>query len=381
MNVYVRELSAALARLGHRVEVYTRRDSLSQPDVVLVEPGFRVHHVTAGPLRELERDELPLYVDEFTDGIATLFRRDGRPDVIHANYWLSAQAGHRLKHEWNVPLVATFHTLERVKAESFESESRVRAQEEERIIGCCDAVLASCDVEAEQIISLYDGDRSRVSVVPLGVEHAFFSPGYRPQARRAVGRLAKGPLLLFVGRLQQLKGVDLALATSLELRRRGREHQLAIVGGPSGPDGAATLRDLHESVRRAGATRDVVFVAPQSHQRLSTWFRAADVTLVPSRAESFGLVALESCACGTPVVASDVGGLSSLVTSNVNGQLVTERSATSWANAVESVLEAGAQQRLSTNAVLRARPFTWRTAALSLSDIVQRLGSSQLVSC
>src|SRR5487761_2551576 len=292
MNVYVRELSSALARLGHEVDVYTRRDTPASRDTVLVEPGFRVHHVTAGPPAPLERDDLAAHVDDFTDAVATSFRCTGVPDAIHANYWLSGLAGHRLKHELDVPLVMTFHTLERVKAETFEPESDERARQEAAIFACADAVLASCDVEAEQFVRLYHAEPSRVHVVPLGVEHAFFAPGHRPQARRALGVDPAATMLLFVGRLQALKGVDVA-------RRRGRRATLAIVGGPSGPDGRATLARLHERVAASGTIDHVTFVAPQAHQLLSTWMRAADATLVPSRSESFGPVALESSACGT----------------------------------------------------------------------------------
>jgi D-inositol-3-phosphate glycosyltransferase len=157
--------------------------------------------------------------------------------------------------------------------------------------------------------------------------------------------------------------------------------KLAIVGGPSGPDGVSTLRDLHERVQAAGVINDVYFVAPQSHQLLSTWFRAADVTLVPSRAESFGLVALESSACGTPVVASEVGGLTTLVENNVNGVLLKNRDAGSWADAVQGLLVEDHARSLGTSAVLRAREYTWRTAAESLTSIVTTLMSSQLVRC
>ena len=318
MNVYVRELSSALARLGHEVDVYTRRDSPTGRDVEAVEPGFRVHFVTAGPARPLSREELTDHVGEFTDTVKTLFRCAGPPDAIHANYWLSGLAGHRLKHELGVPLIMTFHTLERVKADTFQAESDDRAFQEAAMVACADAILASCDVEAEQFVRLYNAEPSRVHVVPLGVEHAFFAPGYRPQARRALGLDETAVMLLFVGRLQTLKGADLALETLIELRSRGRHAALAIVGGPSGPDGRHTLEGLHRRVAEAGVIDQVAFVAPQAHQLLSTWMRAADVTLVPSRAESFGLVALESSACGTPVVASGVGGLTSLIDEGVD---------------------------------------------------------------
>ena len=381
MNVYVRELSSALARLGHEVDVYTRRDNARARDVEAVEPGFRVHHVMAGPAAPLGRGELADHVREFTDAVATSFRSSGKPDAIHANYWLSGLAGHRLKHEMNIPLIMTFHTLERVKADHFEGESEERAFQEAAIFACADAVLASCEVEAEQFVRFYNAERSRVHIVPLGVEHAFFAPGYRPQARRALGLDADKTLLLFVGRLQALKGVDLALETLIELRARGRNAMLAIIGGPSGADGRNTLAQLHERVAAAGVIEHVSFVAPQAHQLLSSWMRAADVTLVPSRSESFGLVALESSACGTPVVASEVGGLITLIEPGGNGFLVPARDPGAWANAVEVAIDPATTTAMSNSAVLLARRYTWRSAALSLASLTDQLSLSGLVHC
>jgi D-inositol-3-phosphate glycosyltransferase len=381
MNVYVRELSSAVARLGHEVDVFTRRDDAHQPAVITVEPGFRVHHVAAGPARPLERPELVHHVDEFTDLVRSSFRAEGAPDAIHANYWLSGLAGHRLKHELDIPLIMTFHTLERVKADTFRHESEERAQQEAAIFACADAVLASCDVEAEQFVRFYHASPSRVHVVPLGVQHAFFAPGYRPQARRALGLDQHSSMLLFVGRIQALKGVDVALETLIEMRTRGHNAALAIVGGPSGPDGRATLNALHDRVRGAGVIEHVTFVAPQAHQLLSTWMRAADVTLVPSRSESFGLVALESSACGTPVVASEVGGLTTLVEPDVNGFLLSSREPADWADAVETALDAEHATAMSSAAVLLARRYTWRSAGESLAALTQNLALSGLVSC
>jgi D-inositol-3-phosphate glycosyltransferase len=340
-----------------------------------------VHHVTAGPATPLDREGLTDYVGQFTDTVKTLFRCSGVPDAIHANYWLSGLAGHRLKHELNIPLIMTFHTLERVKADTFEAESDDRAFQEAAIVACADAVLASCNVEAAQFVRLYNAEPSRVHVVPLGVEHAFFAPGYRPQARRALGLDPDAKMLLFVGRLQALKGADLALETLIELRSRGDHAMLAIVGGPSGPDGRDTLERLHRRVAEAGVMQHVMFVAPQHHRLLSTWMRAADVTLVPSRAESFGLVALESSACGTPVVASDVGGLTTLIEEGVTGYLVGERDESEWANVVEQALDSDRATAMSNAAVLRARQYTWRRAGESLAAIIEQLAAESLVRC
>jgi D-inositol-3-phosphate glycosyltransferase len=380
MNVYVRELSSALARLGHEVDVFTRRDEPHQRAVVSVEPGFRVHHVPAGPAAPLSRDEFERFVPDFTEAVAEHLRVHGA-DALHANYWLSGLAGHRLKHELDLPLLMTFHTLERVKAEALGASADDRAHQEAAILACADAVLASCDVEAEQFERLYHADPARVHVVPLGVQHAFFAPGHRPQARRALGVDASSTLMLYVGRLQMLKGVDLALDTLIELRRRGQPAQLAIVGGPSGPDGRDTLEDLHRRVSDAGVIDRVSFVAPQAHQLLSTWMRAADVTLVPSRSESFGLVALESSACGTPVVASDVGGLSMLVEPGINGVLLSRRDAAAWADAVQWVTGSPHADTFAAGGVRLARRYTWRRAAESLAALVGELSASGLVRC
>jgi D-inositol-3-phosphate glycosyltransferase len=380
-NVYTREIATAAARQGHEVHAFTRRDNPFVADTVIVEPGYTVHYVTAGPIRPLDRFELLEYLDEFTQGVAAIFDHIGNPDAVHANYWLSAMVGHRLKHERGIPLVVTFHTLELVKADHFEGESAQRAIEEQTIFNCADAVLASCDVEAAQFQEFYQADPTRIHVVPLGVERAYFSPGDRRAARQALGLETEGSLLLYVGRLQALKGVDLALETLIALRSRGANVSLAIIGGPSGPDGHLTLQQLHERVSASGVMHAVRFVAPQSHVTLSTWMRAANVTLVPSRSESFGLVALESSASGTPVVASAVGGLLTLVEPGVNGALVASRSPEAWAEAVLDVLEADQSASLSNAAVLLARRYTWPSAAAALIGLVERIGSRQLVSC
>src|SRR5688500_9880221 len=204
MNVYVRELASALARAGAVCDVYTRAADAERPAVVPVEPGLRVHHVPAGPLASVAKEDLPDLVDEFTDGVLTRMRRGYEADAVHANYWLSGLAGHAIKHELDLPLMSTFHTLSRVKAEG-DSEPERRAVAEALIMGCSDAVLASCTVEAHQIADLYGADPGRLEIVAPGVDHAFFSPGYRPQARRAIGIDDDGPLLLFVGRIQPLK--------------------------------------------------------------------------------------------------------------------------------------------------------------------------------
>jgi D-inositol-3-phosphate glycosyltransferase len=234
--------------------------------------------------------------------------------------------------------------------------------------------LASCSVEAAQISDLYPADPSRIRIVAPGVDHAFFGPGDRRQARRALALGKNGPLLLFVGRIQPLKGVEVAVRTLAALGRDYPDARLVIVGGPS-ERVVALVDDL-------GLAARVDLVPPRPHELLSTYYRAADVCLVPSRSESFGLVALEAAACGTPVVASDVGGLRSLIDHGRTGFLVEEPNAESFAGWVRQVLaEPLLAERLSTGAVLRARRYTWAHAAHLLREIYAELTVGRLVEC
>src|SRR6476659_3760220 len=253
MNVYVRELVAALAQAGVRSEVYVRRWADDLPDVVDVEPGFRVVHVEAGPAG-LAKEDLPEVVDEFTDGVARHLRRQGGPDAIHANYWLSGLAGHRLKHELSLPLVSTFHTLARVKAETGDPEPDRRVEAEMEVIACSDAILASCPAEVAQLVSLYGARPERIEIVPPGVDHAFFSPGDQRGARQALAPLGLDdhPVLLFVGRIQPLKGVDVAVRALHELSTAHRDTMRVIVGGASGLDGPAEQSRVRHLVDALG---------------------------------------------------------------------------------------------------------------------------------
>ena len=392
MNVYVRELSSALARTGVECDVFTRAWSPDLPAVVNVEPGLRVHHVAAGPLAPVPKEQLRSLVDEFKEGVSARMTgqiagapRDLGYDAIHANYWLSGLAGHQLKHD--LPLVSTFHTLDRVKAESSpeevsSDEPHLRAEAEAAIMACSEVVLASCSVEADQLVELYGADPDRIRVVPPGVDHAFFAPGHRPQARRAVGLPHDGPLLAFVGRIQPLKGADIAVRVLEALAKRHENIHLVIVGGPSGPHGDSHLAELHRQVEASGLSEMVRFVAPQPHELLSTYYRAVDVCIVPSRSESFGLVALEAAACGTPVVAAAVGGLTTLVEDQLTGYLVDDHDIDGFARATEKVLEDPVHATyIAANAVERARSFTWAQAASLLHSTYEELAAERLVGC
>jgi D-inositol-3-phosphate glycosyltransferase len=384
MNVYVRELAAALARAGVGCDVYTRAYSDRLPAVVKVEPGLWVHHVPAGPLGPVLKEDLPDLVPEFTEGVLTRMAHGHPADAIHANYWLSGMAGHAIKHELDLPLVSTFHTLDRVKAEAEVGDAggELRSAKEAEVIGCSDAILASCDDEVTQLVRLYDADPTRVEIVPPGVDHAFFAPGNRQQARRALGFHPERPLLLFVGRIQPLKGLSVAAAAFAQLAAAHPDAHLVVVGGPSGVDGGAELARVQTQIAAAGLDDRVTFVPPQPHELLSSYYRAAEVVLVPSRSESFGLVALEAAACGTPVVASAVGGLTTLVDDGRTGFLVEGRDPSQFAACVDRILaDPVFAATLSADAAERADRYTWPVAAGRLRRLYGDLTARSLVEC
>lgn len=374
MNVYVHELATSLALVGIDVRVYVRRDDPSSPDMVEVEPGLRVFNVDAGPYR-VPKEDLVTLIEPFAAAVTRLEMTDpaGPADVIHANYWLSVEAGRILRATTSSPLVATFHTLAKVKTEHGDAESSLREHLEAELIGVCDAICVSNPVEAEQITTLYDVSPSRLRIIPPGVDHAFFSPGDRRGARRALV-LGDEPMVLFVGRIQPLKGLDLAVYALTEL---SPEVRLVAVGGPSGPSGPGEVDKITSMVRSAGLEDRVTFVEPQPHHLLSTYYRAADVVVVPSRSESFGLVALEAAACGTPVVAAEVGGLRSLVVDSVTGYLISSRDPADYAKRLNQILDdPELAASMGAAAALRAKEYSWPAAASLLVDLYSDVAGS-----
>jgi len=378
MNVYVRELVAALAHRGWDCTVYVRRWAENLPAEVHVEPGVRVVHIDAGP-NDLTKSQLPGVVDEFTEATLAHMSAEELPDIIHANYWLSAEVGHKLKHLIDRPLASTFHTLARVKAEHGDPEPDFRAEAEARIIGCSDVITASCVAEAHQLQRLYDAPPERIAFVAPGVDRAFFSPGDRDAARAALG-LPKGPIVLFVGRIQPLKGVGLAVQSFAHLDRE--DTTMVVVGGPSGPDGEAELSRVEDLVASEGLEDRVRFVPAQAHFMLSSYYRAADVCLTPSRSESFGLVALESAACGTPVVAAAVGGLRTLVDHGRTGFLVERRDPAVYASFLEEILDNDLMAvEMALDGAERAGRYSWPAAGAALDRVYSGLCRRNLVDC
>lgn len=377
MNVYVRELVSALAQAGVECRAYTRKWAADLPERVVVEPGFEVLHVPAGP-PALAKEALADHVGEFSEWVCKDLL-DWEPQAIHANYWLSGIAGLQIKRALGLPLITTFHTLARVKAENGDPEPEIRARAEGDVMACADVVLANCVAEADQLEDYYHAPRDRIEIVPPGVDHAFFSPGSQAGAREAIGA-GDVPLLLFVGRIQPLKGLDIAVGTLA--RSEHTDAELWVIGGASGPQGEAELARIKDLIDGYGVGKRVRFVPPQPHHLLSTFYRAADICLVPSRSESFGLVALEASACGTPVIASAVGGLLTLVDSGVTGFLMEERDPERWAAHVDLLLDDPVlARRMEISGAARARTYTWSTSAARLRRIYGDVASRALQPC
>lgn len=378
MNVYVRELTSSLARLGVECTTYTRAWKPGLPEVVDIEPNHRLVHVRAGDF-DLPKERLVDVVPEFTDTVSHHIRTHEPAQVVHANYWLSGLSGHLIKHDLNLPLITTFHTLARVKTLYGDTESREREAVESSIIGCSDAIFVSCREERDLFRSLYGNSPGTVDVITPGVDRAYFSPGSRSGARSALS-LGSQPVLLFVGRIQPLKGLDVAVETLAALGRS--DATLLVVGGASGTEGAAELARVNALADSLGVSGQIRFVEPQPHHLLATYYRAADVVLVPSRSESFGLVALEASACGTPVVATAVGGLLSLVEDGVNGYLVPERDGHLFAKRVAQILaDAQLARAMGVSAVRRSAAYSWRGAAVRMRRVVAEFAARDLVLC
>jgi len=382
MNVYVRSLGEALARAGVPCDILTRADRPRQRAIVELEPGLQVVHLDAGPRSPVVKHELLGLLDELV-AAARDHLQCGRAcfEALHANYWISGAVGHRLKHELDLPLAATFHTLARVKADAgIADDPAERSAVEAELLRCADALVVATADEGAGLCAGTDADPGRIEVVPPGVDHTLFSPGDPRTARGHLGLPTDRPVLLFVGRIQPLKGVDVAVRALAAVRDPATE--LVVVGGPSGADGPAEVARLHRLAEELGVAARVRWVPPVRHERLADWYRAADVCLVPSRTESFGLVALEAAACGTPVVAADVGGLRTLVDHGRTGFLVEGRDPDDYAALVQRLLDDEAlAAAMGASAATRAGRYTWSIAAARLRRLYSDLTARALVRC
>lgn len=364
MNVYVDELARAMAARGLEVDVFTRRHSPDLPATVSVGAGYRVHHVPAGPSQVLGPAALVPFVMPFADQVARQVQDwDSPADVVHSHYWLSGWAAIVLKRRLGLPVANSFHTLGRVKdllrRPDDAPEPLLRIATEHEVIEEADCVVASTSAEAADLLEHYGADPARICTSSPGVDHTVFHPGSKIAARRRLG-LGDGPRVLFVGRIQPLKGVDVAIEAFALVAAKTPGARLDIVGGPSGPNGGLEAELLVRRVEELSLTDRVRFRGPVPHHRLADWYRASDVLVVPSRSESFGLVAAEAQACGLPVVATRVGGLAELVEDGCSGLLVDGWDPAEHAAAILTVLtDPAVSGILSRGAVERAARFSW----------------------
>ena len=373
MNVYVIELAKRLADRGIGVDIFTRATSSALPQTVEVADQVLVKNIHAGPFEGLTKGELPGQLCVFAREV--LRSEAGQPvghyDAVHSHYWLSGQVGALARDRWGVPLVHSMHTMAKVKnaalAEGDTPEPAVRLIGEEQVVEAADMLIANTDSEAKQLIELYDADPGRVEVVHPGVDLAVFAPRSQSAARARVGLPHDAHVLVFAGRIQPLKAPDvllravaLLLEESPELRSR---LVVPVVGGPSGT-GLEHPESLAQLATALGLDGVVRFVPPVPQAELADWCAAATLVAVPSYNESFGLVAAEAQATGTPVLAAAVGGLTTVVRDGVSGLLVDSHSDRDWATAIRRVITDDCfRASLSDGAIVQSHQFAWERTA------------------
>ncbi|MFW2340504.1 MAG: glycosyltransferase [Acidimicrobiia bacterium] len=365
MNVYIDELASMMVSRGVEVDVFTRRTGETDLGIVEAPGGYRVVHVTAGPHQQLPKVASASHLPDFAAAVAEF---DNGYDLLHSHYWLSGWAGLLLKRKLGLPLANSFHTLGRVKDVSRRNdeppESLLRIAAEHDVLAGSDCVIASTPVEAEDLLQHYGADPTRLCISPPGVNHDVFSPGDRRLQRAELGLPEDDPLVLFVGRVQPLKGIDVAVEAFALLSRQHPTARLVVIGGPSGPSGSDELQNAREVADRAGVTEVVSFLQPVEHSVLARYYRAADVLLVPSRSESFGLVAVEAQASGLPVVAARVGGLAYAVADGQSGFLIDGWDPADYAEAAGAVLlDSELAVRLGKGGIEHADRFSWDATA------------------
>jgi D-inositol-3-phosphate glycosyltransferase len=382
MNVFIRAAAERVAESGVDVDVFTRCRGQDLPEVRSLGGRSRLIQVKAGPCAPVPKDELPRYLPEFLGGLLSRQRREETGyDLVHSHYWLSGWVGRSAKEIWGVPLVASFHTLGKVKNYSLAlgetPEPAARLSGEERVIREADRLVAATPAEAAQLVGLYGADPDRIRVVPPGVDHSLFFPRPREEARARL-HLVGVRLLVFVGRLQAHKGPDLAVRALAEAIARDPDGTadvvLAIVGGPSGSGHGAEVARLMDLAAALGVGERVMLFPPQPQARLADFYAAAETVLVPSRSESFGLVALEAQACGTPVVAAAVGGLRFVIQDGVTGFLVDGHDPADHADRVLSLLADPARaRRMGVAALERSLRFSWDATANEMLSVYREL--------
>jgi D-inositol-3-phosphate glycosyltransferase len=370
MNVYVHEVSARLGARGQSIDVFTRRESADAPAVMEFAPGARLVQIEAGPAEPLHKHDLIPLTEAFADGIEAFRSAEALDyELIHSHYWLSAVAGEQLAADWDVPHLGMFHTLGEVKlrARASEHEPPERLEAERRLVQSLDRVVAATNYEQRLLRQVYGVPPACVEVIPLGVDPERFNPGSRELARAALGLPANARIVLAVGRIEPLKGLDILIRAAAEITDRSGL-RLLLVGGDE--QARPEFDRLRAIAREVGVEDLVTFVGSIEHEDLPDYYRAADVVVMPSFAESFGLVAVEAMACGVPVVVSRVGGLASTVADGRTGYLVPWRCPEPFAEKIELLLRnESLRNALGKAGVERMRAYSWESVADQLVEL------------
>lgn len=379
MTVYVRHLAEALERGGVHTDIFTRAASQG-PRVVPISNGVRVVSVDAGPREPLQKGTISRYLDDFAAGVRAFgVMQRVTYDIVHSHYWQSGVAGIRVAGTWGVPLVHSQHTLAQVKnmhlAPGDTPEPASRLDGEAAVIKGADVLIASTDDEWRQLSCLYDAPHDRLKTIHPGVDHRVFKPGDRAAARARLQLDDDDAVMLYVGRIQPLKGLKLAVRSAEQLvPALDRRLVFLVVGGASGESGERELSRINDMVAAMGLRDNVRFLGAQPHPSLPTFYRAADVLVVGSHSESFGLAALEAHACGTPVVGTPVGGLSYVVRDGQSGWLVAERDPAVFAQRLKTILSDRALWGAFSAVALRsAAQFSWERTAVAFEDLYECL--------
>jgi D-inositol-3-phosphate glycosyltransferase len=376
MNIYVLESAQRMAAMGVGVDIFTRRTDPDAPDIVEISPGVRVRHFDCGH-GTLTKEQLPIHISGLSQEFSRIMRTENY-DVIHSHYWLSGKVAMPAAKELKIPLVHTMHTMARVKnlnlAEGESPEPMIRVQGETQVVAAASALIANTDAEAASLVSLYDACPDTVHVVTPGVDLFTFTPGQsRSAARESLGLLPDSLIVSFVGRIQPHKGPEVLIRATSELVKHSPQLRprliVNIIGGASGANTEEVDR-LKDCTQWLGIDDVVRFAPPISRADLPQWYRASDLVVVPSYSESFGLVALEAQACGTPVVATAVGGLRTAVADGISGVLVDGHDPKAWSSVIARLLQEP-QRRvlLSMGAIEHASHFGWDGTARGTLDI------------
>jgi D-inositol-3-phosphate glycosyltransferase len=368
MNVYVREFSRELARHGVQVDIFTRLAAADQPPVDhALGPGVRVIRIPAGPPRAIEIDEITAYLHSFTEGAIDFAASELiQYDLIHSHYWLSGLVAGQLRAYWGqLPIVHMFHTLGHLKnavaQRPEERASAARLQGETQVVQLADRLVAATAAEHDQLVTLYGADPGKISVIPPGVDLARFRPLNKVAARRVAKLPDERANVVFTGRIEPLKGIDTLLQATALLRQRRPDVQVTIIGGdPNNRGRDRELTRLYELRCELNLCPAVCFVGAKEQGDLAHYLAAADLVVMPSLYESFGMVALEAMATGTPVVASAVGGLADLVQHGETGLTVPPRDPEALAASIDKLLtDAELRERLGRQASAYARQYDW----------------------